>query len=782
MQDQDVPAAASALRAAVARGDANQALAIVRQADEWGLITPELQILKCAAHALCADYAAMERACDIGIEAFGNLPPLLLNRGIALYRQGRVDAARAVWRAIITQPDAPLEVILHWAALEIENDQAEVALTVAEQGLVHHAQATELHFLRANALLELGRSADASRLYTHLLADTADPRAALGGLYAQLKLNRIVDSAVFAHRLPADWWDSDLLSDVYERLAPGDERPPPEGLKTFLKAMPTEAAGTLALLLARYILSQGWSIDTCQRWSDAFISVEPTAMVGSGLFAVACARSGQYARADGLLATVRAVDPTIVDQLTGKGTRAPAEIYHSLHAQWSAVDLHIQWMIARHLGGLWLSDDELRRWLDTALVRLGETGVPMIAAHDTVFLPLSAEERQRVARGYARHLRTAAGEPLPTREAAAHGQLRIGYLSGDFRNHPTAHLTQDLYANHDRRRFQVFIYSLCAAPDDPYQQKIAAGGDYFIDASGMSHLALAQRIRSDGIDVLVDLAGYTAFGRPEVLALKPAPIQVSYLGYPGTLGPGIADYVIVDNHLLSEREARHLDESPVYLPVCYQANTTQRISAETTTRAQHGLPNDAVVLCAFHNHKKVNPQSWRLWLRLLLDCPNTVLWLMEPPTALRAMLTGTADRAGVTAARLIFAPRTGKAEHLERLRHADVFLDSLICCAHTTATDALLAGVPIITLEGVDWPSRVTTSVLRHAGLGQLIAQTADEYVRMVCELVDVPPRREALRQQIMSGEAQRLYDSVHHTRRLEEAYESMWRDRPASR
>ena len=259
MQDQDVPAAAAALRAAVARGDANQALAIVRHVDERGLITLELQILKCATHALSADYAAMERACDVGIKAFGNVLPLLLNRGIALYRQGRVDAARSVWRPMITQPDAPLEVFLHWAGLEIDNDQAEVALAVVEQGLLHHAQAPELLLLKANALLDLSRPDDASTLYTHLLTATADPRAALGGLYAQLKLNRIVDSTAFARHLPADWWDTDLLSDVYERLAPGDERPPPEGLNSLLGAIPTEAAGTLELLVARPKQNHRWN-------------------------------------------------------------------------------------------------------------------------------------------------------------------------------------------------------------------------------------------------------------------------------------------------------------------------------------------------------------------------------------------------------------------------------------------------------------------------------------------------------------------------------------------
>ncbi|MEH6874535.1 MAG: tetratricopeptide repeat protein [Candidatus Competibacter sp.] len=354
------------------------------------------------------------------------------------------------------------------------------------------------------------------------------------------------------------------------------------------------------------------------------------------------------------------------------------------------------------------------------------------------------------------------------------GRLRIGYVSGDFRNHATAHLARKLFRVHDRTRFEIVGFGL--RPDDgsEYRRDIVDGCDRFVDLTELSHADAALRVAQERIHILVDMHGYTRFARPELFALRPAPVQVSFLGYPGTLGAEYVPYLIADQIVLPEESRPWFSECPVYLP-CYQVNNDEQpIAATGMTRTDAGLPEDAFVYCCFNHPGKIEPETFGAWMRILMRVPGSVLWLLTDDGADR-LRQAAADR-GVDPARLVFAPRLPKAEHLERHRLADLFLDTFIYNAHTTASDALWAGLPILTLRGSRFQSRVCTSLLTALGLLELIAEDVEAFEALAVSLARKPERLEELRTCLQERRlAGPPFDTGRFVRDLERSFWAMW-------
>ncbi|WP_448204755.1 O-linked N-acetylglucosamine transferase, SPINDLY family protein [Azospirillum sp. sgz302134] len=360
--------------------------------------------------------------------------------------------------------------------------------------------------------------------------------------------------------------------------------------------------------------------------------------------------------------------------------------------------------------------------------------------------------------------------------AGPRDRLRIGYLSADYHEHATALLIAELIERHDRRRVEVIGYSY--GPDDggPMRRRLVSAFDRFLDLSGSSHAEAAATIHGDGVDVLVDLKGHTQNARIEILAHRPAPVQAQWLGYPGTLGAQFIDYVIGDPVVTPFERQPDFAEPIVQLPACYQPNDRSRPIGTVPGRAVCGLPEQGVVFCCFNAAYKITPTLFDLWCRLLGAVPGSVLWLLESHPEVAGNLRREAAKRGVAAERLAFSPRLPLPEYLARYRLADLFLDTAPVGAHTTASDALWAGLPVLTLRGEGFASRVAASLLRAVGLPELAVDSWAAYEAAALRLARQPDEVAALKARLAAGrERAPLFDTDRLARALERAYETMW-------
>jgi predicted O-linked N-acetylglucosamine transferase (SPINDLY family) len=351
----------------------------------------------------------------------------------------------------------------------------------------------------------------------------------------------------------------------------------------------------------------------------------------------------------------------------------------------------------------------------------------------------------------------------------------VGYLSSDFHEHATAYLISQILEQHDRARFEVSAYSYGIDDASPARRRIELGVERFVEAREMSDRAVAERIRADGIDVLLDLKGYTLGARNGVLAFRPCPIQVNFLGFPGTLGAPFYDYIIGDPNVTPTEHAPDYSEKIAQMPVCYQPNDRSRAIGPRPTRAACGLPERGFVFCSFNVPYKITSEMFDIWCRLLQRVENSVLWLYKASAQARHNLTVEAQRRGVAASRLVWAEPVHQTQHLGRLQLADLFLDTRPVCAHTTASDALWAGVPIITCPGETFVSRVAASILQAADLPELIAPDLARYESQALALAGDSDRMKTLKERLaQSRERCALFDSVRYTRGLEALFTRM--------
>jgi protein O-GlcNAc transferase len=358
-----------------------------------------------------------------------------------------------------------------------------------------------------------------------------------------------------------------------------------------------------------------------------------------------------------------------------------------------------------------------------------------------------------------------------------HERIRLAYVSGDFREHAVSYLMVGVLEQHDRSRFEVIGVSLRAEDSSPMAARIRRACDRFLTLSEISDEQIGQQIRELQADIVVDLVGLTEGVRPGILASRPAPIQVNYLGYPGTLGAPYIDYLLADEFVIPAGQREHYSEQVVYLPECFQANDDRRPIEHSLTRVQCNLPESALVLCCFNNTFKLSPPFFDVWLRLLQQLPNSVLWLLADRPIVQQNLCAYAAARGISAQRLVFAPRLPYAQHLGRLALADLFLDTLPFNAGTTASDALWAGLPVLTCAGEAFAARMAGSLLTALGLPELITYSLPEYEQRALELTADPERLTALRQRLTQQRTRApLFDTARFTRHLESAYSNMYR------
>jgi protein O-GlcNAc transferase len=366
--------------------------------------------------------------------------------------------------------------------------------------------------------------------------------------------------------------------------------------------------------------------------------------------------------------------------------------------------------------------------------------------------------------------------PRPRRGSQHADRITIGYLSADFQEHATACLISELIELHDRKRFNIIGYSYGRDDGSAARQRLTTSFDRFADLEAASFQEAATRIQNDGVDILVDLKGYTAEARPQILALRPAPIQVSYLGYPGTMGTEAVDYIIVDPFVVPADQQPHFTEKLIHLPGCYQVNDrTRPISSNIPTRGDCGLPESRFVFCCFSASYKITPKVFDVWIRLLTAIEGSVLWLLESNALATANLKREAETRGIAANRLIFAPTLPNPAHLARFAIADLFLDTLPYNAHTVASDALWGGCPVLTCAGKTFASRVAGSLLQAVGLPELVTTSLGDYQTRALNLARNPESIREVRDKLQRSKlTSPLFDTPQFTRNLEAAYEGM--------
>ncbi|WP_282888981.1 UDP-N-acetylglucosamine-peptide N-acetylglucosaminyltransferase [Xanthobacter autotrophicus] len=377
----------------------------------------------------------------------------------------------------------------------------------------------------------------------------------------------------------------------------------------------------------------------------------------------------------------------------------------------------------------------------------------------------------RDRRSVAHDERAARGFSYPARNSR---KIRLGYLSNDLQEHATAHLLVEVLEAHARDDFEVFAYSFGADDGLPMRRRLMATCDRFVDIAAMDDRAAAELIHDDGVDILIDLKGFTARARTGIVLLRPAPVIVSYLGYPGTMGAGICDYLITDQFLTPAGSAPEYAEALAYMPHTYHPHGRGTPVGKKPRRREAGLPDHGFVFCCFNQPYKISPEIFDIWCRLLALVPDSVLWLLDHPQA-AGNLRGEVIRRGVDARRLIFGANLPQEEHLARLQLADLMLDTAPFNAHTTASDALWAGVPLVTCPGTTFPSRVAGSILHAVGLGDLVADSLDHYFDLAFSLAIEPDRLAALKARLSDNRLVRpLFDVAAYTLGLEELYRAM--------
>ena len=658
----------------------------------------------------------------------------------------------ALDRALAVQPEDG-ECLLGRVVACLALDRAEEALVASVRLLELFPDHADALLQQAEALQRLGRLAEAllacERLLT--LPDLA-PAARVAALSAKVValggINRIEDALAVAEEVLA--------------LAPAD---PVLGLHR----------ATLRARLGRFA--------EALTGIDAALAAPETRFGALCVQARALAALRRFDEADAILQDLQERYPHRPLEAMFEPRRLPGEtLLDSLPKRYTARGLYLIGFFDAQSHCDWTDYAAVLAAMDDLAQDALQYGfVAGLEPFSLLTLPMAPALQAAVARAQATAV---AARMAPIREklriewpsAPCEGRLRIGYVSGDFRNHATAHLTRKLFRVHDRARFEIVGFSL--RPDDgsSYRRDVIAGCDRFVELFGLSNAEAAARVAQEGIHILVDMHGYTRYARPELFALRLAPVQVSFLGYPGTLGAEYVPYLIADQVVLPDGLRPWFSECPVYLP-CYQVNDDEQpIAATGMTRADAGLPEEGFVYCCFNRPNKIEPESFDAWMRILDRVPGSVLWLLASDARVADQLRQAARSRGVEPARLVFAPPLPKAEHLERHRLADLFLDTFIYNAHTTASDALWAGLPVVTLCGGSFQSRVCASLLTALGLPELITDRAAKYEALAVDLAREPERlwelRARLRESRLAGPP---FDTCGFVHGLERAFEAMW-------
>lgn len=531
---------------------------------------------------------------------------------------------------------------------------------------------------------------------------------------------------------------------------------------------------------ARCLLAMGNSAD-----AEALLSVllhfQPDNAEALNLSGVAASAQGRYAQAKSFYQRAVQIDAGMAPAWENLGHEnyrakdfAEAALAYARAADLEPERAEIQ-LMALHASdqiASWHNRDKRLSYLQTALSVGGDVQTPfaLITKLDDPALQLS------VTRNCARKMLPVVTNPAALRRVPARsGRLTLGYLSADIYSHATAVLIAELLALHDRERFVVYLYHYGTSDGSSVRRRILESADKALDVGHLNASEIAAQIARDGVDILIDLKGWTTDHRLEVLGLRPAPLQVHYLGYPGTLGSEAVDYLISDRFITPPGSDAYFHEALLVLPGCYQVNDRQREQAAIPARGEYGLPEDKFVFADFNQPYKITPQLFDAWLRILQACPDSVLWLLDHNREATSRLRAYAIQHGVPESRLIFSEKQPIPQHVARLTLADLVLDTFPVNGHTTTSDTLWAGVPELTIAGHSFISRVAGSLLHNTGLPELVCDTLDAYEQRAISLYRDRALLSALRTRLKVRENLVLFDTPRWINGFERGLRAAW-------
>lgn len=682
-------------------------------------------------------------------------------------------------------------LLLRRAVAEHKARRHRSALPLYERALAADPRNLQALYLSGLCLLEAGDLARGEERMRRLLAlapDHALGNYALGRALAlrgqdDAALGHFEKAAAHEPAYAESWIELSLIEVRRGRLGAAAER-----LRRGIRHNPRHPA--LRLNLGNVLHEAGDVAGAEAAWGDA-LRLAPSLLEAKLNLATGLRRRGRLAEAIGALERIVSEHPSssAAHYQLGLARYAKGAFAAAAAALERAVALapgfrEARMRLARACQAMcdWDRLDALRPAIDEEIARAHRGEDCLLTPFFSLSLPMSEADRLAVARCEARRIEERCksiviDEPMAVCDDPDR-PLHVAYLSADFRAHPMAHLTRSMFGLHDRDRFTVSAYSM--SPDDgsDARAQIAREVDRFIDVTALSPAEAARRIRADRVDILVDLHGYTRLARPEIPALRCAPLQVAYLGFPGSNGATFCDYILTDRIVTPPAAAADYTETFCVLPHSYYVTDHRSPIADVpVSRAAEGLPEHGFVFCCFCRHYKIERHVFALWMEILSRVPGSVLWLFDNTEEGKSNLKAAAAAQGIDPDRLVFARPVPVPEHLARHRLADLSLDTGTYGAHTTATDALWAGLPLLSRLGDGFASRVGASLLTAVGLPEMIVSSWDDYRDLAVELALDRPRLEAIRRKLAENRTtQPLFDTPRFVRNLERAYRTMWR------
>ncbi|MBT3359964.1 MAG: tetratricopeptide repeat protein [Rhodospirillales bacterium] len=683
-----------------------------------------------------------------------------LEKGLSLHRAGYLDEARAIYRAILDVEPANAEA-LHLSGLAAyQSGELAEAVKQIDAAIDADPQQAKYHSNRGNVAKAARELKHAERFYRRALEIDAAFHDARFNLGVLLQEAGELEEAALAYDdiLAKSPENTDAMNNLgLVRVRQGRLKEAERCFKTVLTANPERL---------EIYLNLGQVHERLGRLPDAEADYRKAAegeeRRAEAYFNLGCILEQRRRPTKAIAALERAVAEN-PDYAEAKTT------------------LRHQYMHAC----AWDKLGKLEETIDEADLRSGGDDRTAETPFFSVVRCDDPAQNLRVAKSWSQHLERHC-RPLfagdPSRERGRGERLRIGYLSNDFFDHATAHLMGGLFEVHDKKRFSIHAYSYGRDDGSHYRRKIADACNSFVDIREFDHARAARKIHADGIDILIDLKGWTQGNRLAICAHRPAPVQATYLGFPGSTGASFFDYAIVDPVVVPTENARHFSENLAFLPDCYQVNDmTQEISDTPVSRREFGLPENGVVFSCFNNPYKIEPEMFDLWMDLLDRVPESVLWLFAGNDLAVSNLRKAASVRGFSSDRLVFGEQLPKSAHLRRMQMADVALDTRVCNGHTTTSDALWAGIPVIALEGNHFASRVSASCLRAVGLSELIMPSREAYLETALRLAHDATARASLKARLWANRMREpLFETRAFTRSFESLLLTMW-DRHAN-
>lgn len=706
-----------ALRQKIARlleeGRAQQALSEVKSLQKSASLDAHLKLMEGAALQAIGELQKARDALKCCLDLAPEATTAMALLAVVLRKLGLYDEALAVYERLLKLESDNSDIFINLAYCLNEAGQHERAYAISQYRLQKDLHNDGLWINCGNAHRALGNRNEARMAYEMAVKLAGKNQAgALTNLAAMLADEKNYPNAI-------------SMAQQALSLNPG------EGIAAQLIAVSCQLLG---------------DYESAVSWGEKAIALTPADIKHWQSLAHALRKTGRYERAE-----------EVVTQLEQRFREAPA----------------LPAIVLDH--AMVVCDFARRKEYEPLLQQLIESG-QLKAAGENVFYNLARFMDERINHLVARHAATEKFKQFEALPKKSHRQqnkkIRLGYVSADFHNHATMHLLRRWFELHDRNSFELFFYSY--GPDEKswWRQEAIRLADSFVDVRSLTDRQAAEKIWQDEIDIAIDLKGFTEFERLGILAYRPAPIQITWLGFPGTSGCDFFDYVIADAVVVPEASEPFYSEKVLRLPVCYQpTDITQPVSNTPTTRSDWELPEKAIVFASFNQSYKIDPMMFDVWMQLLKRLPQAVLWLLNPGPAAAENLRKEVKRQGIEPSRLIFAPGVAKEAHLERLRHADMALDTRIYTGHTTTTDMILAGVPVVTCKGTHFASRVAASILQAAGLPMLVTTSLEEYAQRVVRYFSDEIFRTEVQQALTQVKAAPLFDAPARVKELEAIY-----------